>query len=296
MSKNRYQEEKEKYIKIRKDFKKRGITISTITLACKLCVPINLKLFATYVPLHKRRVAGVKYGVDTNKKTNRTLFVWKKKNKINFENQSTILMVPITNKKKYPINIKIFKNGSLQMTGCRDMVDFYDVTSTLINVLKKGRKIRSSDGTIKKIHFVSKENANKMIISDIKIGMINSNFKKKDYEIDRDKMSRIFTKYHNIDTTDTEIGYVEYKYYPGTGHACVNIKHQYNKCQTSIFVFRTGSIIITGVKSLEQIISAAEYINKILDRYRSKIKIIKVEYEEVSQLIAEYKRLHKPKK
>ena len=48
-------------------------------------------------------------------------------------------------------------------------------------------------------------------------------------------------------------------------HACVNIKYNYkNKETISIFVFESGSIIITGAKTKNHIIEAYKFITKIL--------------------------------
>jgi len=51
-------------------------------------------------------------------------------------------MKPTNNPIRNYINIKVFKNGSLQITGCKDMEDFNNVINTLIRVLKRGKDIK----------------------------------------------------------------------------------------------------------------------------------------------------------
>ena len=56
---------------------------------------------------------------------------------------------------------------------------------------------------------------------------------------------------------------------------CVNIKHTNSinpeSKPTSIFVFQSGNIIITGAKYIENILEAYEFIRKILNKNVSKI-------------------------
>jgi len=169
-------------------------------------------------------------------------------------------MKPTNNPSRNPINMKVFKNGSLQMTGCKDMEDFFNVTNNLIKILIKGRKI---DG--KRIRFV---NQKELFIRSVKIRMINSNFRL-NYKIDRDNLATNLRKYHGKNPIDTEIGYVDYKYDPNGDHSCVNIKFNYEDNITSIFVFQTGAVIITGAKNLHHIVMAYKFIKKILKKILS---------------------------
>jgi len=249
------------------------ITISTITLDCKLGTLININLFAKYLVLKENEVVSVKYGHRNNPATNRTIVVIaakKKPSKKSFYNQVTIRMKPKNNPDRNYLNIKVFKNGSLQITGCKDMDDFYDVTQTLVRILRKGRMVEIG-GEKKLIKYV-KEPEN-LDIKQVKIRMINSNFKL-NYKVDRKQLAVLLKKNHRINTKDTEIGPVDFKYKPTGGHSCVNIKHHYDEIsKPSIFVFQTGSIIITGAKNLQHIISSYIFIQKILTKYHQQIII-----------------------
>ncbi len=261
-----------------------NIKIATITINCKLHALINLDVFAKNVDLYEDGIVSVKFGKRNDPATNRTIVIIKPKKKPstkNFYNQVTILMKPTNNPDRNYINIKVFKNGSLQITGCKDLRDFTNVTNTLIKILVTGKIIDK-----KKIQYVN--DANNIGIHDVKIRMINSGFKL-DYKIDRKKLKELLKANHGSNTKDTEIGFVEYKYKPNGGHSCVNIKYQYDEdSKPSIFVFQTGSIIITGAKKLNHIIMAYHFINKILAKYYNEIRIINLDPKAVQNELAKF--------
>ena len=277
------------YMEAKKFLKDHNISISTITLDCKLHTLIDVDKFAKNVTLKEDEIVSVKFGNRKDSATNRTIVVIKSKKKPstkNFYNQVTILMKPTNNPTRNYINIKVFKNGSLQMTGCKDMDDFNNVTTTLIKILKRGRNIKGKNGKTTHIDFI--DSPKQIGMFDVKIRMINSNFKL-DYKVDRKKLARLLKKNHRKNTKDKDIGYVECKYDPAGGHSCVNIKHRYDdKSKPSIFVFQTGAIIITGAKNLNHIIAAYHFIHRILNKYYDEIKIIDLDQKSVKAEIAKF--------
>lgn len=286
--------------------KEHNIKISTMTIDCKIGTLIDIDLFARYVILREGEIVSVKFGDRTNPATNRTIICQKPKkkpSKRNFFNQVTILMKPSNNLQRNYINIKVFKNGSLHMTGCKDLDDFRSVALNLIEILKRGRNIDKkkfkpinptvyksnatktkqyyqgiithlNDGKTLNLNFVKEPN--KMMVSNISVRMINSNFKYP-HKIDRKTLASVLRKNHGPFPIDPEFGHIKFKYRPNGGHACVNIKYQYDeKNIPSIFVFQTGSIIITGAKKLYHITSAYQFINKLLDKYIKQIRIVEL--------------------
>lgn len=284
------------YLEAKKFLKDNNILISTITLDCKLHTLIDLDKFAKNVILKEDGIVNVKYGNRKDPATNRTIIVIKTKkkpSKRNFFNQVTILMKPSNNPEHNYINIKVFKNGSLQMTGCKDMEDFINVTNKLIDILKTGKTVKQKNGKQRTIRFI--DEPEKIGIYDVKIRMINSNFRL-NYKVDRKKLARLLKKKHGIGTKDKEIGYVESKYEPTGGHSCVNIKYQYDEfSKPSIFVFQTGAIIITGAKNLHHIIMAYHFINKILQKYYNEIRIIDLDMNAVKAEINKFLQTKKTK-
>lgn len=285
------------YLEARQFLKDHNISISTITLDCKLHTLIDVDKFSKNVILREDEIVSVKFGNRKDAATNRTIVILKAKKKPsakNFYNQVTILMKPTNNPSRNYINIKVFKNGSLQMTGCKDMDDFNNVTTTLINILKRGRDITNKKGKIEHIDFI--DNPKKVGIFDVKIRMINSNFKLQ-YKVDRKKLARLLKKNHRLGTKDKDIGYVDCKYEPTGGHSCVNIKYKYDDTsRPSIFVFQTGAVIITGAKNLHHIIMAYHFIHKILNRYHNEIKIIELNPSMVNAELAKFLKNKKNEK
>jgi len=281
------------FVEAKKFLTEHNITISTITLNCKLHTMIDVDTFAKNVILREDEIVSVKFGNRKDPATNRTIVIIKAKKKPsakNFYNQVTILMKPMNNPSRNYINIKVFKNGSLQMTGCKDMDDFNNVTTTLIDVLKKGRDIKSKSGKTTHIDFVTEPE--KIGIFDVKIRMINSNFKL-DYKVDRKKLARLLRNKHGTKSKDKEFGYIECKYEPSGGHSCVNIKYEYDENnRPSIFVFQTGSVIITGAKNLNHIIDAYKFIHRVLDRYYDAIKIIDLDQKLVQAELLKFYKSH----
>ena len=102
------------------------------------------------------------------------------------------------------------------------------------------------------------------LVKEFKIVMINSNFNI-GFEINREKLFKIMQ--------DKEI---TASFEPCT-HACVNIKYIFKRDtpyekKISIFVFESGSIIITGANNTEHILEGYKFINNIL--YENKNEII----------------------
>ena len=158
------------------------------------------------------------------------------KKKKSFYNQITIQYKDyskVSNKKLFITkSIKIFSNGMLQMTGVTSLIEAETIGTMICKILTD--------------HFpLDKE----FTVKSLEIGMINSNFSF-GYDLN-------ILKYKNI--YQSEKCNVEYvpDVYPG-----LKIKYGSNEQNkgTSIFVFATGNVLITGSKSLEEIREAFLYI------------------------------------
>jgi TATA-box binding protein (TBP) (component of TFIID and TFIIIB) len=221
-----------------------GVTISTMTVTCKLGSIIYLENVSKYFDNEK-----IKLTWDDKKKNKKK----KKKVRTNFFNQKTVKIVPTENKH---INVKIFKNGSVQMTGCKNINNSYEVINILLNELKNEKALLENGKIIEKPYTEHQDN---LQISDFKIVMINSNFKVL-YSIDREVLYDILLEKDILCTYEPCI------------HACVNIKYKYDENKKiSIFVFQSGSIIITGANNVLHIIAAYNFIMDILNNNKDKI-------------------------
>jgi len=234
------------------------VSISTMTLTFKCGANINRENVARYIKLNPDKIVSIKHGLGP--KTNRSIIKKKKKNnKTSFYNQVTIEIQPTGNN---PINTKLFKNESIHMTGVKNMENFNEVVTILYEQLREKKAI-FKDGKIIEKPFVDDET--KLGIYDLKIRMINSNFKV-NFKINRYELYKLLQE-----------DLIECTFEP-CSHACVNIKYKHNdKNVVSIFVFESGAIIITGAKTIDQISGAYKFINKKLKHYGIKIILTKID-------------------
>jgi len=244
-----------------KQFKKledlpKDIKISTITMTCNFDTEFNVENIGKYFDL-KNNVVNINYESIDGKQYHRSLLNnikknKKKKTKRSFYNQVTIGIKTSNDK---IVNIKIFINGSIQMTGCDGLYSCIEGLETLCNEIKKVKGIINpsiSNKIIIKTFTTKPDNVVINKINDVKIRMINSNFDI-GFQVNREKLYKILL--------DEKINCV----FEPIIHACVNIKFNYkNKEKISIFVFESGAIIITGAKTKNQIFDAYKFITKRL--------------------------------
>jgi TATA-box binding protein (TBP) (component of TFIID and TFIIIB) len=216
---------------------------------------------------HKDRVIGA---------SARDLLTKKKAAKKSFFNQSTL----VVRKRRMDdpsqfkeVNIKLFANGGIQMTGITGL-EFARITLEWLLPILKELPIQ-----------ISKE---PVFIKTLKIQLINS-----DYHVNgtihRDNLHQIVSgpQYSLFSSLEKLI------------HQGVNIKYYYNTSRTvgrpgicncekpcqgqgegdapgqckkiTILAFQTGDIIVTGARKYEQLEEAYQYMNQILKRHSREI-------------------------
>lgn len=217
------------------------IGISTITMICDLSCSIDIQSLSN-------NFCSTNYPICTLKKTKAhdEYEVSKRgKTRKSFYNQSTVNYTDHSTK-----SIKVFSNGRLQITGLSSVADAKKAVNVLCEILKK------SYGAVK---------AKEITVKDCSIAMINSNFSfntgidilkiKKDLEKTNKSVSIIYNP----------------EVYPG-----LKIKHKTTKGTSSLFVFTTGNVVITGVKSIQEIIESfsmiASTVNSNIDTYKTLLK------------------------
>ena len=255
-----------------------GISISTMCATCKLNTELNIDNIEHYLQLDSDNIITVKRSTTSI----RSLLTQKTKNKRNkkiiqpvktkvinyFYNQITVVIrvnegktEDINNEPR--INLKLFKNGSVQMSGCKSVRNINIVLNKLIIKLKE-TKAKIIDDKIMEIKFI--DNPEALTIKNFKIDMINSNYQV-NMKIDRDKLYNLL-KSRNIKCSFEPCirACVVVKYTP--------IKFNTEEKQVSIYIFLKGNIIITGARDREHIIEAYEYINNLLITHADDINII----------------------
>jgi TATA-box binding protein (TBP) (component of TFIID and TFIIIB) len=243
-----------------------GVSISTMCASCKLGTEINILNIEKYLPLDQDDILCVKM----NDEKIRTLIPEKKKNKrekknakpkkkVNhFYNQITVIIRIDSGtiqswEDVHKINLKLFKNGSIQMSGCKTLKSINIVLNKLLIKLIE-IKARIEDNKIVEKKFIDKTEL--LGINNFKIDMINSNYKV-NMQIDRSKLFSLLLKKK-----------IKASFEPCI-RACVIIKqtpeiNNDEQKEISIFVFQKGNIIITGARRKSHILSAYKYINNIL--------------------------------
>lgn len=247
-----------------------GVNISTMCGSCKLNTKINLKYIEDYLPLNQDDVISVKI----NKEKNRTLIPAKikkrrskketvKKKVTPFYNQITVVIRikegdtdNLEDEKK--LNLKLFKNGSVQISGLKKIEYCNRALNKLVYRLNEIKGILIDD-KISEVKFIE----DKINITDFKIYMINSNYKV-NLQINRSALYHLLIKKKIKSSFEKTI------------RACVIVKYipknnNDEEKEISVFVFEKGNIIITGARNLDHIRETYKYINNILFNHMSEI-------------------------
>jgi TATA-box binding protein (TBP) (component of TFIID and TFIIIB) len=235
------------------------VSISTMTITCALDTEFLCGNIARYIDLKSTGILSVSNGKFGDPQTNRTIIDYKRgkkgktrRNKKVFYNQVS-MNVSITSKKKKPVNIKLFSNGAIQMTGCKTVENAIDTLAKILPELQPVKAIidYKEMKVIDKPFVLNADMLNIKYIKNIKIAMINSGFKLP-FKIDRGKLYNLLLS-ENYDCF----------FDPGK-HAAVNVKFLHPDKTITIFIFEKGSIIITGGRNCSQIADAYNFINKYL--------------------------------
>jgi TATA-box binding protein (TBP) (component of TFIID and TFIIIB) len=274
----------------------KGVDVATMCCSCFLGSKLNLDNIEKYMTLHENDILTVKRNKDSirtlielKKPSKRNNLTQKKKDSANlvnnFYNSITLIVrvdegVLLEKKDKKDkgvpkINVKLFKNGSIQMSGCKNINNVNTVLNKIINRLKQV-KGKIEDEKITEITFV--EETDKVGIFNFKIDMIYCNYKIS-IQIDREKLHDLLKKKK-----------IKCMYEP-CSRACVIIKYtpkadNVENKETSIFIFKKGNIIITGARSRSQVIEAYNYINNILITHSD--EITKKSEEEEGELLFKF--------
>lgn len=242
------------------------VEIATMTVICDMDVNFNAVNIARYIDVTNNRIVKVSHGKYGDPLTNRSIIPQKrtkksKKQKKIFYNQVSVC-VNVASKLKKPINVKLFYNGSIQMTGCKTIENAIDALEQIFIELKKEKGLidYKTMKIVEKPFVSSLEVIDLANVRNIRVEMINSGFKIP-FEIDREKL---YNKLISDGFTCT---------YDPIVHACVNVKYKHPDKIISIFVFEKGSVLITGAKNCEHISLAYNFINIYLLKNHNHIVI-----------------------
>lgn len=259
------------------DYLPNGVSISTMCASCKLGTIINILTIEKYLELNINDILCVKKNKDRirtlipekikNKRGNKikTVKTIKEETTNHFYNQITVIVRidsgAVDNwENVQKINLKLFQNGSVQMSGCKSIKNINIVLNKLLYKISQIKAKMENDKIIE-IKYV--DNIENLKVSSFKIDMINSNYKV-NMQIDLPKLFSILLKKKIKSSFEACI------------RACTIIKYIPDIDNTelkeiSIFVFQKGNIIITGARRKSHIISTYKYVNNILITHSEEI-------------------------
>jgi len=267
--------------------------VSTIT--CNVDIGVNVDLITLYEKFQigggKSKFIWIYYPKITDRENKRGEYPKKKRNvksggakKSSFDNQVTVLY----KSDNYP-NLKIFKNGNIQLTGVKDEKNVEAIINEIIVEIKRiyeeNPEISSDPDFKTKIGFYN-----------FKIRMINTDFKtygdvshETKFLIRRKVLHKILIsdsynnkcsfepgKYHGVKleffwntSKEKQNGICscsDYCFGKGSGIGNKNCK------KITVAIFESGSVLITGGISFAQIDAAYSYITKIFENHKDEIR------------------------
>ena len=213
------------------------LNLSTMTMVCDLTKSIDILAFSD----NFKSPSEIECTIKRPKHNTEFDLTKRGKKKKTFFNQASIHYTSHTTK-----CIKVFSNGRLHITGVTSMIEATEVCEFTCKVLNSTLGAVIGGGKIEAI--------------DLKICMINTNFSL-NHGIDIIKLKKLTQIDNNISCTYTP------DTYPG-----LKIKYTHkNMNKTSVFIFSSGQIVITGVKILTDINEA----------YASLMNIINSNFEDI---------------
>jgi len=265
--------------------------VSTIT--CNIDIGININLIELYENFNitdNTNFIWIYYPKIVDKENKRGFYPKKKRNikqtnkKTSFDNQVTVLY----KSDNYP-NLKIFKNGNIQITGVKNKDDVEIIVNQVIEEIKRIYKIN-------KLITTSENIEEELKLTNFHIRMINTDFKtycdkdnKEKFLIRRKVLHKLLIsdiynnkcsfepcKYHGVklefywnkckDNQDGICICKDHCFGKGSGNSINNCK------KITIAIFESGSVLITGGVSFEQIDDAYLYITTIFKKHKDELR------------------------
>jgi TATA-box binding protein (TBP) (component of TFIID and TFIIIB) len=154
-------------------------------------------------------------------------------------------------------SVKLFKNGTVHVTGCTDVVDCQ-------------RCIKQINVLFSKITGVPTESTDE----NFQIVMINSSFTM-NYKLNLLEVEKCFKEHPSV--------FTETHFEPGD-YSAVKIKFQpsYDMKQVTTSIFNTGNIIITGAQTYKEIAYAYNVVVTTLHEYASG-RVLAAPYEQIQK-------------
>jgi len=267
------------------------LRISTMTATCKTGLEVDLNTIFKYCTItdndkEEEGIIKAEFGNEVRGICKKDMDNKKGKKKKVFYNQATLILKVFSNNAIFKeVNMKIFTNGNLQMTGLKSEGDgkraikiFFKNTKNLTSIVhnKETHKMKSVSG-VRNVEDFKIEDPN------LEIVLINSDFST-NFKIKREILHNLLIQKYSLFSSYEPCIYpgVNSKFFWNKKYRNDSLKKEgichcsqqcigkgkgdgYGKCKKiTISIFQSGNIIITGARSIEQINDAYNFINGIL--------------------------------
>jgi hypothetical protein len=257
------------------------LRISTMTMTANWGTPINLdtlfeQLIEYMIPIgypmegilkfeHKSMVYGACY---------KDLFTNRKITSKSFFNQSTLILRRRWEDGWKEMNMKLFANGGIQMTGVTSDTFATDAIYWLLHLIETLPKSPFPVGV-------------KGAVTKVNVPLINTDYSI-DHDIQQDNLHRILIEEYNLFSMLEKTIYqgVNTKFYYNTNNGGTGVCRCAEFCKgqgagngegqckrITLSIFRTGKIIITGARTMDQIHTAYEFLNKVFEKHSASVLI-----------------------
>jgi TATA-box binding protein (TBP) (component of TFIID and TFIIIB) len=263
-------------------YERTALRISTMVITCHWGTPIHLdvlfdQLSPIMIPMwypdigilkfeHKNKVLG---------SSHKDIFTNRKITPKSFFNQSTLVIRRVihegTDRAGWKeVNVKLFANGGIQMTGVTSEEFAYQSLEWVLQTILT-LPISPFEG--------------KASLERFSVQLINTDYAL-DKFINQDALHKLLVNEYNLSSTLEKTIYqgVNTKFYYNTFHSGNGICQCENFCKgqgsgngegeckrITMSIFRTGRIIITGARKMDQIETAYEFLNGVFDRHHATV-------------------------
>lgn len=258
-------------------YTKTPLRISTMVITAHWGTQINLdSLFKSFKPIiipiwypdigilkfeHKNMVLGSSY---------KDIFTNRKITSKSFFNQSTLVLRRKIKEGWKEVNVKLFANGGIQMTGVTSDTFARESIEWLLDIIKN-----LPESPFEEVPAINK----------FSVQLINTDYALNKF-INQDALHKLFINEYNLFSMLEKTIYqgVNTKFFYNITNPGIGICQCKNFCKgqgsgegegeckrITMSIFRTGRIIITGAREIKQIESTYEFLNKVFDKHHKTV-------------------------
>jgi TATA-box binding protein (TBP) (component of TFIID and TFIIIB) len=243
------------------------IKITTITTHFTFPVIFNTRYIADNIVLDKDFIVSIKYGNTTAIRRSiitKDVKIKNKSKKVNNRQNFYFQTSLIVNSGKINLNIKIFKNGSIQVTGAKNISS---ILWCLYKIFKIFRAPKNNNFT------TPFELANIKCIQNFNVSTINCTFNV-GFKLNRTlTYIKLRNDGYNVNYDSSRHSGINLKYTDLDNNFEIN-KSKFKKRQVTIIIFEKGNVLISGSINYKDIIICYKFLyNYLIENYNEIVKI-----------------------